>query len=84
MSTDLHHHQQIRFHSCLSRCCLFISIPEIGTFGNTGLGAGGPPQRSLTKQFFLANNSNSYTYIVKLFPEICEKLFNNTETFVGV
>ena len=72
MSSDLHHYQRIRFHSHLMQCCLFVSIPEIGIFGNAGLEAGGPPKRSLTKLFF-RKKSNSYPHIVILFPEIYVK-----------
>ena len=79
MSSDLHHHQQIRFHSRLSWCCLFVSIPEIGIFGNAGLGAEGPTE--LNKAMFWEKKSILYPHIVILFPEkICEKLFNNTAT----
>ena len=51
MRSDLHHHQQIRFHSRLS-WCLFVFISEIETFGNAGLGTGGPPQQSIISILF--------------------------------
>ena len=54
MSSD-HHYQQIQFHSRLSWCCLFVSIPEIGTFGNTGLGAVNLPNGA-QQNHFLGNN----------------------------
>ena len=67
-----HPHQQIRYQSFFHGVVCLYQYQKLEPLVMQAWELG-PPQRSLTKQFFKAKKSISYPHIVILFPEIFVK-----------